>query len=254
MNDFNIIGNVYQCEVPSLVITTRSTIIANILGLHNPEKNDNDVKVINVDHQIVHYLPSGFENYFLNVEGLQITHCHLKEINRTNLEPFPHLRVLLLHNNDLISLESDLFQSNIGIRHINFENNSITYIGGNILENLHNLDAIAFLGNSCTQKNAMSKNEIQELLRIIRFKCQTRSGFIREQTLSSSTTTATTTDSTNVNDFVRRLLEEEILKNAECLENMQKLVIEVEDLKSKIRANDIEARMKRECSPSPAID
>jgi len=66
--------NDYRCEAKNLNITTRDVIIDGVLR-NNPNGNKN-VKALDIDWQICHFIPKGIENIFGDLIMIQIFNSH----------------------------------------------------------------------------------------------------------------------------------------------------------------------------------
>lgn len=111
--------------------------------------NFDKVKGLDIRDQSVHYMPKFSELLAQSLEVLYISHCHLKSINRDDLKQFPNLRMLYLANNDLVSLDSNLFEFTTKLEVISFSWNKLTFIGVNILGPTKNLSKIWFIESGC---------------------------------------------------------------------------------------------------------
>lgn len=121
--------------------------------------------------ETVHYLPTFEEELARRLEALRITCCHLKMIERENLEQFPQLRVLRMFGNDLQSLHAGLFQSTPKLEHLDVESNDLKSVGVNIYNTLNNIREIDFRNAEGIDFIAKSPREIKILKSELLLKC-----------------------------------------------------------------------------------
>jgi hypothetical protein len=161
----------YQCDTDGMNIESHSTLKA-ATGQHMSGKTDSDVTRLNLENQVLHYIPAGLENIFPNLIAIRIASCHLKTISASNLSPFPNLVDINLPFNDIESLPADLFSvAGSKIQYVYFGGNKITYTGIDVLKGLSSpvFYEINFGGNPCVdlvvaQDDTAGLNNLQTLL------------------------------------------------------------------------------------------
>lgn len=116
-------------------------------------------------------MPKNLVKFFPKIEGIDIFNSSLELLEASDLAPFKYLKELILIQNKLVVLEEYLFIRNVHLRAINFEQNSLRFIGGNILEPLVNLSDALFLNNICISSNAQRQSSIPELIKNIKQNC-----------------------------------------------------------------------------------
>lgn len=168
--NWKFIGEHYQCQTTDLKVITVGEHVENVIGDYSADHSNNDVKSISVDGQVCHHVPQ-FQNFFVNIEGLQVMSSSLKAITKDDLEPFPKLKVLNLYKNELSSVPADLFVHTPLVKWINFNNNQIRSIGAQIFD-LAELEEIRFDGNLCLANEGSSAAEIEKLKQEVLTKCQ----------------------------------------------------------------------------------
>lgn len=130
------INNLNCCTSKNLVITNPTQSVREVNGRPQSFYVSQNVRMINVTQQTVNYFPTGLEYFFPNLECIFVLRSNLKVITKYNLQPFALLKRLELYENELISLECDLFAYNPELQFINFNTNQISAIGDRILESL----------------------------------------------------------------------------------------------------------------------
>lgn len=169
---FVYIGVVYYCDVATLSVTTEpNQTITSIPGSHLSGHSDASVRGINIMSKTVNYIPHGIANFFPNLDGLQIHICHLKAIEKVDIQSLTNLRELYLGANDLETLKNGLFDSNTALEYLWFDSNKIINVGFDLLKPLSRLTGAFFNGNTCISQQATTAAEIPALRSALNEKC-----------------------------------------------------------------------------------
>lgn len=160
-----------QCKVKNLILTTRGETVTSINGNDASHYQADNIKILRIESQTMHFFPNGIGSFFKNLEGIYVEKCNLKSIRSSDLEPFKELKELWIKTNDLEVLENDLLQYNPELRMVTFEQNKLKYIGENLLEKSAKLEKVYFTSGSCTSKNTLEKSRIHEYKNEFRSKC-----------------------------------------------------------------------------------
>jgi Leucine-rich repeat (LRR) protein len=132
MSNHNIIR--YTCEITDASITQSGTEISRCIGEHLPNRTNNYVTAIRFEETTVHYFPQGVHNIFPNLKALEISGTGLKEISREDLIGLENIEDLVLDNNQLTSLPSDLFAEMKSLKEISIFHNKLEFISSKLLE------------------------------------------------------------------------------------------------------------------------
>jgi hypothetical protein len=117
-------------------------------------------------------LPKNFNNFFPNIETIQLFNSKIKVIDKDDLQQFPKLKSLFVGLNQLESLKSDLFEYNPNLLIIKFNYNSLRSIGSDLLKPLTKLFMADFSNNPCIDTNVTNnKTGIEELKKELAEKC-----------------------------------------------------------------------------------
>lgn len=119
----------------------------------------------------VNYVPSNIAVYNPQIRGLIIQSCHLKAIEKVDIQGLPRLKELFLNDNDLESLKNGLFDSNPALEKIRFDSNKIKSVGFDILKPLTNLKEANFNSNPCISKDSTTTAEIAAFRSELNQKC-----------------------------------------------------------------------------------
>lgn len=110
-NNYHYVEECYVCISKTNYIKTSETTIEEVGGHHVNGKSLNDVNVLRVSFAKWHFIPKGPRDFFNHIEVLDIQFCHLKAITQDDLQQFPTLYELYLLNNDLETLDPELFST-----------------------------------------------------------------------------------------------------------------------------------------------
>lgn len=120
----------------------------------------------------INYFPRGFETFFGNIKAIFIRNSNLKEIHQGDLKSFSKLVEIYLHENSLEVLEEGLFDFNLNLEFVSFENNEIAHIGPNVFDHLNKLRYLYFDSNSCINKFAYNSiSEVKNVIQIVKSQC-----------------------------------------------------------------------------------
>lgn len=118
-----------------------------------------------------HYFPSGVDNLFPNITILLVTHSGLKLLTSSDLRPFHDIKGLYLNNNQLTSIDNDLFVHNRNLREINLSGNRISSIAFTAFDSLSSLQKLDLTMNVCVNKDAFGRIPLEILKNIIKRNC-----------------------------------------------------------------------------------
>jgi Leucine-rich repeat (LRR) protein len=152
------ISHASTCQVRNANIQLKTVNLTSLA-------NSTSLTRISFISQTVNYLPKGIENFTPDLKALQIYDCQLMSIEKADLKPFPKLIELLLHNNLLEILESDLFESNPQLQYINFNGNKLMLVGENLLAPLKKLNYAYFQDCRCINVYNYDRNSVMTQLK-----------------------------------------------------------------------------------------
>jgi hypothetical protein len=166
---WGVTGN--ECKAQGVVITDRNQTITSINGQTRSFYHSKNVKSLWFEEQTMKFMPKGLEKLFPQIEQIYIWSSKLKELTKEDLAPFPILKNLLIHYNDLETLPSNLFEANPELIHVRFESEKLKFVGENILSPLKKLTLADFSDNPCINMKAWTKAEIPALIAELHNKC-----------------------------------------------------------------------------------
>lgn len=166
------IGVHYGCNVTSIIAGDDIDVLEIVTGDHVRGKSNSDVLSLTVQNQqILNSIPRDIEKFFPGLIKMKWTFGTLTSVSAEDLEPFFNLLVFEISNNNLASLDGDLFSNNPSIRWINFQNNFIEQIDDELLTDLNSLSHVNLRGNACIDMLASTPKEIQNLTAQFPLKC-----------------------------------------------------------------------------------
>lgn len=171
---WNSIGdNEYTCIAVTITSDGNLTHVINITGNHESGKTDEDVKAfwIESNHKQFTRLPKGVEKIFLNMIVFAWGYGALETLTADDLEPYPNLQRLDAYDNQLTSLDGDLFKHTPQLKYLHFRGNQLRHVGSGLLDGLHSLKRAYFEKNYCINVGAETPAQIRELKLILWNRC-----------------------------------------------------------------------------------
>lgn len=159
----------FECKAVAWSITGQSEIVTSING---KTEALNDVVVLSIEDQTLNYFPRNLEKFFPNLKGIKVLNTGLKSVKQENLKPFPKLSHLALFGGDLEKLDNDLFEFNPELKWLALDDNKLNFIGDNLFSHLEKLKKVSLYNNRCINKKAWKRDDIEDLVDVIRTNCQ----------------------------------------------------------------------------------
>jgi hypothetical protein len=145
----NCVLNCYQCTSVKFIVTKPNQTVTDINGEHLEYENSQDANSLRIIDQIVKFFPSGLGHHFPYLLVLKIWSSSLSHLSQRDLKEFKYLTDLSVSGNNLEVLDSNLFDFNHHLKHIDFTRNRIKHVGLNLLKPLHKLAFADFYQNDC---------------------------------------------------------------------------------------------------------
>lgn len=167
------VGTTYTCWFGQVAVKNSSTSLESVQGKHLEGRKNADVKAISIynDRTKMEKLPGSIEKFFPKLLVFRWIFGNIKSISSQDLKPFPRLKVLILGENKITSLDGNLFKNNLQLRRIEFWSNKISIVGKNLLGNLKDLTYADFRFNPCIKTWAETPKEIDDLKQELLDKC-----------------------------------------------------------------------------------
>lgn len=143
-------ATLYNCHVTSAKINEAGTVISAFNGTHRDDKRCEDVEAIVFWRANMRYFPRGLAGIFPRLRVLHIIGCGLETLSREDFIGLRHLEKLMIKENQLKILPSDLF---VGMPKLTFLDvdhmNQIEFMSSDLLKPImsNNVKFIYFGGN-----------------------------------------------------------------------------------------------------------
>jgi hypothetical protein len=166
-------GSSYTCKVQDKlnICSRESSVIDQIVGLHECGKTNEYVTVFHSDGNSIEYFPRGLTELFPNLKIIYIEYGRLKELTQDDLKPFVHLEALGVWENDIMTIEDGIFSHNPKLMSIVLENNKITRIGQHVFDNHDQIYRLILTNNYCIDLRADTSAEVKLLIELTKVKC-----------------------------------------------------------------------------------
>lgn len=147
------IKSVYKCAAV-VTIAGNASVLFDVRGYHDPEKNNIDVDALEVRSQDLKRIPSRITNFFPNIRALLFYSTGLNSLTADDLKPYQNLQYLNAYQCNVMSLNSDVFKYTPRLLLLDFRYNSLYHVGFNTLGSLNYLTSAYFASNPCVDENA----------------------------------------------------------------------------------------------------
>ena len=134
----------YTCDVTSLNNPHNNLTIEGYSGKHEANKNDADVKAINIHDTNTKYIPTNLGSLF-NLTVLDMYNTQLVEIKATDFHGMQDLEHLNFYDNNLTSVPLDVFTTLTKLRIIILGSNQIEELSNGIFKNNLDMEEIQML-------------------------------------------------------------------------------------------------------------
>ena len=138
--------SVKSCTVQDLVKNSQDKEITSVNGASEPT----DFESVVIEGNIVNYMPKGLAKFFPQLISLRIFNSQLREVHQEDFASLRSLTYLNFDNNLLEMLDGDLFEFNLELQEIDFNSNQIKHIGTEFMRYPTKLRKGQFQGNICT--------------------------------------------------------------------------------------------------------
>ena len=194
VQDFNS-GTFYACEVTSsLDNTNNGMVIDGYNGVHEPNKNDNDVKAMFMFNKNTRNIPLDIGLLFnltvffmynthlvnikakhfhdmQNLEELTLWYCGIHFIPTDTFSKLTKLKRIDFNANHIEEIQNGLFTNNINLESIRFCTNKIKFIAPTVFDGLTKLNHVDLETNKCINLEYRESTGIIQVKEDIKTKC-----------------------------------------------------------------------------------
>lgn len=142
----------YQCTAKvNLQVDSDQNKVSGVSQNHLQGRKNSDVKVLYIKRQNLTKFPRGIEKFFPNLEEIYAENNNIKNITKYDLN-FSELTTINFEDNEIMTLDDDLFSFTPNLRWIRFRSNNIKHVGLNTFKYL-TIDYLDFKNNGKTGKD-----------------------------------------------------------------------------------------------------
>lgn len=122
----------YSCQTE--LTADETSELKSVTGDHKPGMSNDNVTALFINDAKISRLPKKIEAFFPNLLSLEVMRSGLKKITRDDISVFKNLQRLSLHSNEMTTLDTDVFESNLDLSIIDVSGNKDTKILRNIFK------------------------------------------------------------------------------------------------------------------------
>lgn len=155
------------------VTSIDDTTITKVNGVHEAGKSHMDVTYFRSDYKKFTFIPKGIEKFFKNLDNVLFASSDIKMIRKSDLIPFGNkLTRFWFSTNKIEVIESDLFEGNPNLDHIQLYSNNIKHVEIGAFNHLTKLSTLSFSSNPCSSGTSSDRSSVIKLIAEIENKCQ----------------------------------------------------------------------------------
>lgn len=166
-----ILYNVYTCNVTEL----SAGEISSVSGGHLNNRNNNDVKSLEIKRKDSKTMPRRIGEFFPNLEAILIIESGLEEISPEDLSNLPQLLQLDLISNRIREVDGHLFAGNPLISAFSVTKNPVRHVNPRVFEGTNNLTSLHFHETECIKSNdehvTKDREKVVEYILEVTFRC-----------------------------------------------------------------------------------
>jgi len=193
--NWEIVGRQYNCDVNQIDISGNDTALLEVTGTHQTSNTNADVgNLIFSGNYPLDRLPTNIESFFPNLVMIYFIGGNLAYVSAENLQPFQNLRVFFAFQNQIATIDGDLFKYSPNLQRIVLDGNLITNVGEDLLTGLTQLTYANFQNNPCINILADTPEGIESLKTALQLQCPPLATTTVPPTTTSTTPLTTTSD------------------------------------------------------------
>lgn len=165
----------YCCDVSSIEISSKNDRkVTKVEGAHQASMTNENVKFFYVNVKIVRYMPTNLEEFFENLEVIQILNSRLVEVSNEDFKPWgDKLKKVWFNSNDITMVPADLFKYNPNMEFIAFYHTKVSHVYDGVFDSLKHLTTLYFESNPCHNANAINNRaEVIKIINEVERKCK----------------------------------------------------------------------------------
>ncbi|KAL7050842.1 hypothetical protein ACKWTF_004243 [Chironomus riparius] len=158
--------SIYTCSIIDIRIESDNILISNIEGNHLLTNGNDNVKQLKAYNQDLKFFPTGFSNFYKNVEKIDVKNSQLVGIGENEFIGLIKVKELILSSNNINNLHENSFKDLKNLEILNLSNNQITKLPNKVFEQLTSLKTLDISTNKIQKlpTNLLAKNINLEIL------------------------------------------------------------------------------------------
>jgi hypothetical protein len=187
VRNFDSFTQIYSCEFN--VTEDASDLLTAVSGTHLPGKTNSMTEGVSAPSAVnLTFIPRNLASFFPNIKVLYWAAPQFSSISSDDLK-FPLLEYFVCANNQLTSIDGNLFEFSRNLRAISFYNTKLQHVGHNLLVNLPQLQQAWFQHNTCISTYTEDQQGIKNLDRNLPIFCPPLSPTLPTTTPATTTST-----------------------------------------------------------------
>lgn len=170
--DFPVGDQIYTCEVRFWIVVIDYMTVEEFQGRHDAGRVKCNVKGLRVLEMTTKYLPINLRNHFPKLEAIEVVGGRMTRLEKRDVRPYPHLKVLWLPRNNIETLSNDVFEKNLKLEKISLYENRLKFIGSEVFKPLKRLGFVSLELNECIDRFASTRTCIKSMKKEIEAACQ----------------------------------------------------------------------------------
>lgn len=157
----------YTCHVSKINSDDSGPLtITGATGEHIfPHLDNSDLRGLSIENMPLEGFPRNLHNVFSKLERLTLASTGLKTLTSEDMQGIGvHLRSLILYNNKIEVIKSDVFTTSIYLKVLSLHDNGIKKVEWGAFKNLANLHTLNFDGNTCVSDSVFLRPDVIQQL------------------------------------------------------------------------------------------
>lgn len=172
----------YCCQVITIQITSRDDRnVTAVTGTHQGGMSNDRVSFFQSHDKTVNFMPRNLEQFFPNIEVIQIFSANLVEVTMDDFKPFGEkLKKIWFNKNEIAVVDADLFKYNPNLNFVAFYHTKVRHVENGAFDHLTRLTTLYFENNKCLNENAID-NRLGVLTLINRIETHCKDAYFEQR-------------------------------------------------------------------------
>lgn len=160
-------SSIYVCSVVEVSRIASNGRVINIIGEHDEGKSNADVTAVQISGVQLDYYPRYLCKYFPNLKSILILSGGLKKLSKFDFIGHEGIEKLMLIDNNIPTIDNDIFDYAPNIESISLFKNSIKFIGDKVFDKMKKLRYVNLKFNNsyeiCLKQEGNGLKTLKEL-------------------------------------------------------------------------------------------